>query len=1119
MKKVFCGYFKKFVFSFLLCFFCGTGFLYAEDEITTITITNARETSYKKADGTGNDTIELEGKVELSVKKGSTTSEIKADRITYDRQTEMLYAEGNVSITTKGGSSGNDTTTASSFLLNTSTLEGVFDEGRVVQTQSDAINLPSGSTLIVFSDMFGKGASNTIVFKNSSLTFCDDLDPHWHIDATRTWLLPGGEFAFFNALLYVGNIPVLYLPAFYYPKDELIFNPVFGYRKREGYFVQNTVYVFGRKPLDNSSSSSSTTKKDEDTSSSAEALKGLYNFMKPTSLKQQVREGLVLHNLDEDYKGDTSKYLKVMGDWYSTLGMMAGVEGKFAPNSYITALNFKALLGFSNTIFPEGARYLPFSVSSGKSYSDNSNFLGVKMPFRYGLDFGFSLAKPFSFTLSVPVFSDPFFQYDFMTNRQESMDWISYLLDSTSSDNETVTVSEYSSLSWNIKTSYSAKLPQIIKPYLNSLSMNMSSTVLFSSKTALPTSLNYKDEDSSDSDWRENTPERKFYFPSQITPLNFSASMSGTLFQYPFASRSSNTTQAVNYSISLNKPEEIKTIKELEADKKAKKEAEQKEEASENQLDKINEEQKNIEVQKSEEKKDEYKLTIPAFDFTPSSVKEVAGVTLNMAYNFNPSINTQLVYSSDSNYLKSADDFDWQNIKTSMYTIKLPVNLTNSFNYGGNFFSISNSFAYAPVFQKHPYLNTDDVTKGGISEAEAKTLKRTDYAAENQEVSTTNTVSFMPFAQISSFSETGVKWNTTIKLYRQEFVGTADEPEWKYHGPDWDDEKSVTVNSLSAILGVSQMDKKFKQNLTFTTIMPPLLRQYTAKLDLVFPYVTESISTGMQETTHNDVPYDEKWKKSNLNQSTTVSGKVLGNTLSFSQSYTYNRQEEYSESLRFSTSWAGLSMAYAMSYTTGYDFVEEGSKKTWKARSEKEFLPYSFTFSYTMPSKTYYQWFNRISVAPGLSTNIVADLIKPTSSYFVFTPSMTFNINNFFKVKFSASTRNAVIYRYFQSMTGNEGRVPGEDNLFIDLFNSFRFDDEEKRKSSGFKLKTMNIEVTHDLHDWNFGMTYSFSPKLVTENGQSHYDFNPCVTIGVTWNPMESMKTQIKDDYGTWSFK
>ena len=212
----------------------------------------------------------LNGEVRISVQKGGVTSEISADLVTYDRKTEMLYAEGNVSIATTGAASGNDTTTANSFLLNTSSLEGVFDGGRVVQTQSDAINLPSGSTLIVFSDMFGKGASNAIAFKNSSLTFCDDVNPHWHIDATRTWLLPGGEFAFFNALLYVGEIPVLYLPAFYYPKDELVFNPVFGFRRREGYFIENTLYLYGRKPLDTSSSSTSSSSSSSSSSTSTE---------------------------------------------------------------------------------------------------------------------------------------------------------------------------------------------------------------------------------------------------------------------------------------------------------------------------------------------------------------------------------------------------------------------------------------------------------------------------------------------------------------------------------------------------------------------------------------------------------------------------------------------------------------------------------------------------------------------------------------------------------------------------------------------------------------------------------------------------------------------------------
>ena len=116
--------FKKIFFSLILCFFASV--IFAEENTTTITIKNARQTNYAKDEKTGNDTIILEGDVQLTVQKGNNTSEISANKIIYDRKTEMLYAEGSVQIIQKS-SSGEDTTTANSILLNTKTMEGVFD--------------------------------------------------------------------------------------------------------------------------------------------------------------------------------------------------------------------------------------------------------------------------------------------------------------------------------------------------------------------------------------------------------------------------------------------------------------------------------------------------------------------------------------------------------------------------------------------------------------------------------------------------------------------------------------------------------------------------------------------------------------------------------------------------------------------------------------------------------------------------------------------------------------------------------------------------------------------------------------------------------------------------------
>ena len=99
-------------------------------------------------------------------------------------------------------------------------------------------------------------------------------------------------------------------------------------------------------------------------------------------------------------------------------------------------------------------------------------------------------------------------------------------------------------------------------------------------------------------------------------------------------------------------------------------------------------------------------------------------------------------------------------------------------------------------------------------------------------------------------------------------------------------------------------------------------------------------------------------------------------------------------------------------------------------------------------------------------------------------------------------------------MYSDWGGFPG--NILKDLTDSFRFDNQSVRESSGFKIKSMDMTLTHDLHDWKFNMTLKFSPRVITENGKKLYDFSPYISLGVVWNPMDSMKTNIIDEYGEW---
>ena len=1096
---------KFFVLTFLFFSLFGFSPLFAADgEKSVISIDQAQKVENSKDPVSGDDCIVLTGNVKISVSRGGTKTTIVAERINYNRVTEMLYAEGSVALEQSGGSGGGEKITAASLLFNTATLEGVFDDGRAVQTSSDAINLPSGSTLIVASDVFGRDSGGTIAFKSGELTFCDDENPHWRIKATRIWLLPGGEFAFLNARLFVGRVPLLYLPAFYYPKDELVFNPAFGYRQREGYYINTTTYLYGRKGSNavssadinaklNSSSSSSSSKDDKI---------NFFSFMNTGTMKEQRREGLVLHNLDENYSGDTSKYFKVMADYYANMGAMVGFDGVFAPNSVMTSLETNLELGFSNTIFRKNAQYLAKNAS-GEIINDKSNFMGKELPYRYQANLKFTLAKPLSLTFAMPIYSDPFFNYDFNT-RAETMDWIDFAMNGTNTGSTTdeLTISDISSFTWAVNGSYNLKVPEILNPYITSLSLsNFGSSVVYSSKAN--ENLKIDSRYDSSGEWEKYTPERKFYYPSQITPFKVSGRVAGTLVQFP--SKKASKTSSAN--VTLTPPGDLNTTE--KKDSESDENPDEKESAGEKSDEKKSEDENSEEEEKKEDavygEKYLPELTSPSFSTT-----NINGVAYSLNYSVSPDFTSQFTYSSSK--LKTPEDFMWSDMQQSYIQVKSPTTLTSTVGYRDSFISLTDTFTFNPVYQKHPYINEDY-----SSESSIKSTQKSDYAARKMDLTDVNALSLKPFGYTKHFSETSLTWNTTIKMIRTEFVGDADNPEWDYHKPDLTDEDCFTVHNLNFVLGANEFDKKVYQKLSLTTTLPPQVDSYHGDLTLGFPYIVFTAGTGVKQKSKDD----DTWIKENFNQSLTVS--MFDSKLKFTQNFVYNLEDEEKDSLKFSLSGYGLQASYTASYIAGYDFK---SGKGWVSNSTKEFQPYQFNLSYSSPSKTFKHLKERLSFAPSLSTSIGYDFLRPTSSYFRFIPGLTFKVNNFLNITFSAETKNSIIYRYFCSEEDYKKYYGGQGERIIlqDLIDSFRFDDEQKRTKSAFKIQSFKIDVTHELDDWDLNCSFSIKPRLMTkltkgysrDDGKSYYDFSPYFTISVVWRPLQSMKTQIVDEYGEW---
>lgn len=1101
---------KKFLMMTLLIFsFACLAFAADDDsEKSIIKIESAQKSEYRKNKDTDEDAIILTGGVKVSVTRGKSTTVITADTVKYNRATEMIYAEGNVTLLQSDG----ETITASSLLFNTSTREGVFDDGRAVQESSDAINLPSGSKLIVSSEIFGRDSSGTIAFKTGELTFCDDDDPHWKIKATRIWLLPGGEFAFLNAVLFVGHVPLLWLPAFYYPKDELIFNPAFGYRAREGYFINTTTYLYGRKPAD-AKSTADLYASDDDTSDRID----FFSFMKTGSLKEQRREGLVLHNLDQDYKGDTSTYFKVMADYYANLGSMVGFDGAFKPGTYLTSLDTMLKLGFSNTVFRDSDTGAYLSKNElGDVVTDKANFMGVEYPFRFSANLKATLSKPFSLTVSLPVYSDPYFSDDFDT-RAETMDWIDYALrggntgDSDDDDDDTIT--EISSFSWSVSGSKTFNVPDFFNPFISTISISsFSSTIDYASKAN--TELSDRDEYSDDETWATYTPERKFYYPSTVTPFKISTNIAGTLIQIPETEKKSSSTLALNSNLNTNSNLALKAPEELDdSDKKEKKSDSEKSEngESESETDEETDEE-------TEEEPILAEKALPSLSGPTFSVTNIEGVSYNLGYSISPDFTSQISYSSEN--LNKPEDFSWQDMQSTYINVKSPASLTSKIGYRGNFITLTDTITFNPVYQKHPYLKiTDSSSDGGYTQTSADSIKKTDFSARKLDLTDTNALTFKPFHLTEHFSDTAVIWNTTIKLIRMEYDtdSDVDDPRWDYLTADLDDEDSVTTHNLNIILAADEFNKKVTQNLSLVTTLPPQVDEYKGTLTLGFPYLTLTAGTGIKKESADD----DTWVKEDFEQTATLS--MFSSKLKFTESYVYNLEDEEKDSFKLALTGFGFQAAKTWSYTTSYEF---NSSTGWVASSDKEFQPYQTSLAYASGTKNFKYLGNRISFAPSLSTSIVYDDLRPTNSYFKFIPALTFKINDFLNITFSAETKNSQIFRYFctkdEYNTYYQGI--GERNIVQDLIDSFRFDDESKRTSSGFKIQTFKIDISHELDDWDFNCSFSIKPRLMTSSstgydsskGTSYYDYSPYFSISVAWRPLSSIKTQIVDDYGEW---
>ena len=180
---------------------------------------------------------------------------INGDNVEYSTDNKEVTATGNIEVIYKGAK-----LTCNKLKVNMQTKEGLAegnarleDAKGVITGERIIYDFQNKTGVIINADFranpyFGRGkkvekvSDSEFVAKRGYLTTCNFDHPHYRFAAKKVNMFPGEKMQTQDAVLYLGSVPVLYLPRFNYSMKEPIMHVQVepGKRKEWGPYILNT---------------------------------------------------------------------------------------------------------------------------------------------------------------------------------------------------------------------------------------------------------------------------------------------------------------------------------------------------------------------------------------------------------------------------------------------------------------------------------------------------------------------------------------------------------------------------------------------------------------------------------------------------------------------------------------------------------------------------------------------------------------------------------------------------------------------------------------------------------------------------------------------------------------
>ncbi len=217
----------------------------SEETGSTLSIEEAGKLDFYSEEQEGRPEIRISGGVIILMVDDETgaSHRIEANSLVFNRKEGRMSAMGDVRYLMREGDRSEEFT-GEEISFDVETYRGLFIGGMSRRTR----NIEGEDVSFYFrGEVIYRPEEDRVFLDRGMISSSTEDDPYYHVATDMLWVLGPDEWAFSDALLYIGRVPLFYFPFFFHPGDDVVFHPSFGFRNVEGYYFQTTTYLLGRR--------------------------------------------------------------------------------------------------------------------------------------------------------------------------------------------------------------------------------------------------------------------------------------------------------------------------------------------------------------------------------------------------------------------------------------------------------------------------------------------------------------------------------------------------------------------------------------------------------------------------------------------------------------------------------------------------------------------------------------------------------------------------------------------------------------------------------------------------------------------------------------------------------